>query len=117
MAFSRVRQFLLDSKVSRCKLQLSCKICKKCCMWPKKALKPLRIELSFYANRGCSPREIEVGTWVYLKVRKDLKVLRTGKRRKLSPRYSIPYKVVKNINQVAYQLDLPMGLGFILFSM
>ncbi|KAJ7517543.1 hypothetical protein O6H91_21G028500 [Diphasiastrum complanatum] len=77
----------------------------------KESMKIAQDRAQFYANHGRSPQEIEVGTWVNLKIPKDAKVLRTRKCHKLSPRYSGPYKAIKKINPVSYQLDLPIGVG------
>ncbi|KAI3777864.1 hypothetical protein L1987_47667 [Smallanthus sonchifolius] len=38
-------------------------------------------------------------------------VIRFGKRGKLNPRYVGPFKIVKRVCPVAYQLDLPEGLS------
>ncbi|KAJ7296576.1 hypothetical protein O6H91_Y114600 [Diphasiastrum complanatum] len=62
-----------------------------------------------FANMKRSPREFQVGDWVYLRIPKDSKVMRTGKHYKLSARYSGPYRILKKIGSLAYQLELPEG--------
>ncbi|KAJ7519065.1 hypothetical protein O6H91_20G021300 [Diphasiastrum complanatum] len=60
-----------------------------------------------YANMKRSPRDFQVGDWVYLKILKDSSVMRTGKHYKLSPRYRGSFKILKKIGSLAYQLELP----------
>src|SRR5687767_7493794 len=55
--------------------------------------------------------EFEVGDLVYLKVSPMKGVVRFGKKGKLSPRYIGPYKILKRIGSVAYELDLPNDLA------
>ncbi|KAJ7543240.1 hypothetical protein O6H91_09G030600 [Diphasiastrum complanatum] len=62
-----------------------------------------------YADLDRTPREFEEGDMVFLRIPKDSKTLKTGKCYKLSPRYCGPWKIVKKINSVAYELDLPVG--------
>ncbi|WMV40886.1 hypothetical protein MTR67_034271 [Solanum verrucosum] len=57
------------------------------------------------------PLEFEVNYWVYLKVSPMKGVMRFGKKRKLSPRYIGPYRIVKRIGNVAYELELPQELA------
>ena len=55
--------------------------------------------------------EYEVGDKVFLKVSPWRKVLRFGKKGKLSPRFIGPYEVLERIGPMAYQLALPSELA------
>ena len=55
--------------------------------------------------------EYEVGDKVLLKVSPWKKVLRFGKKGKLSPRFIGPYEVLERIGPVAYCLALPLELA------
>ncbi|KAH0711565.1 hypothetical protein KY289_007524 [Solanum tuberosum] len=55
--------------------------------------------------------EFEVNDWVYLKVSPMKGVMRFGKKGKLSPRYIGPYRIVKRVGNVAYELELPQELA------
>ena len=55
--------------------------------------------------------EFEVDDWVYLKVSPMKGVMRFGKKGKLSPRYIGPYRIVKRIGIVDYELELPQELA------
>ena len=55
--------------------------------------------------------EFEVGDLVYLKVSPMKGVVRFGKKGKLSQRYIGPYKILKRIGSVAYEIDLPNDLA------
>ncbi len=54
--------------------------------------------------------EYEVGDKVFLKVSPWNKVLRFGKKGKLSPGFIGPYKIIERVGPVAYRLALPLGL-------
>ncbi|KAI3819482.1 hypothetical protein L1987_13321 [Smallanthus sonchifolius] len=64
-----------------------------------------------YADKRRKPLEFQIGDMVLLKVLPWKGVIRFGKRGKLNPRYVGPFKIVKRIGPVAYQLDLPEGLS------
>ncbi|KAH0669267.1 hypothetical protein KY285_023426 [Solanum tuberosum] len=55
--------------------------------------------------------EFEVDDWVYLKISPMKGVMRFGKKGKLSLRYIGPYRIVKRIGNVAYELELPQELA------
>ena len=55
--------------------------------------------------------EYEVGDKVFLKESPWRKVLRFGKKGKLSPRFNSPYEVLKRIRPMAYRLALPLELA------
>ncbi|KAA3473644.1 reverse transcriptase [Gossypium australe] len=54
--------------------------------------------------------EFSVGDQAFLKVSPWKKVLRFGRKGKLSPRFIGPYQVLKRVRPVAYQLELPSEL-------
>ncbi|KAA3456046.1 DNA/RNA polymerases superfamily protein [Gossypium australe] len=55
--------------------------------------------------------EFAVGDQVFLKVSPWKKILRFGRKGKLSPRFIGPYRIVKRVGPVAYQLELPPELS------
>ncbi|GJS06995.1 putative reverse transcriptase domain-containing protein [Tanacetum coccineum] len=59
-----------------------------------------------YADRRCKPLEFQVGDKVMLKVSPWKGVIRFGKRGKLNPRYTGPFKVLAKVEIVAYRLEL-----------
>ena len=64
-----------------------------------------------YADLKMKDIEYEVRDKVFLKVSPWRKVLRFGKKGKLSPRFIRPYEVLERIGLVAYQLALPPELA------
>ncbi|KAA3462083.1 Retrovirus-related Pol polyprotein from transposon opus [Gossypium australe] len=57
--------------------------------------------------------EFSVGDQVFLKVSHWKKALRFGQKGKLSPKFIGPYRVLKRVGPVAYQLELPSELNWI----
>ena len=51
-----------------------------------------------------------VDDWVFLKVSPMKGVMRFGKKGKLSPRFIGPYRILRRVGRVAYELELPSGL-------
>ena len=77
----------------------------------RKHLLRAQSQQNFYADKLRRPLEFEVGDHVFLKVIPKRGVIRFGKRRKLSPRFIGPFKILKRVGTVAYQLALPPNLS------
>ncbi|KAK1414436.1 hypothetical protein QVD17_30180 [Tagetes erecta] len=65
----------------------------------------------YYADKRRKPMEYNVGDLVLLKVSPWKGVFRFGKKGKLAPRYVGPFKVLKRVGKVAYELELPTELS------
>ncbi|XP_070050578.1 uncharacterized protein [Nicotiana tomentosiformis] len=63
-----------------------------------------------YADNRRRDLEFQVDDWVFLKVSPMKDIMRFDKKGKLSPRYIGPYKIIRIVVQVAYELDLPSKL-------
>ena len=63
-----------------------------------------------YADRGRVERQFEVGDLVYLRFQpyRQSSLKQKGVE-KLNPRFYGPYRVIRRIRQVAYELELPQG--------
>ncbi|XP_069143437.1 uncharacterized protein [Solanum lycopersicum] len=59
-----------------------------------------------YANVRRRELEFQVDDWVLLKFSTMKKVMRFGKKRMVIPRYLIPYKIIKRVGKVEYELEL-----------
>ncbi|WMV33318.1 hypothetical protein MTR67_026703 [Solanum verrucosum] len=55
--------------------------------------------------------EFQIDNWVFLKVSPTKGVMRFGKKGKLSTRYVGPYKILKRVGKVVYELELPAELA------
>jgi hypothetical protein len=62
-----------------------------------------------YANKRRRSEDHEVGDLVLLSTRFFKPPSDSSRAHKLAPKFSGPYKVVKNISPVAYKLELPVG--------
>ncbi|GKE22770.1 putative reverse transcriptase domain, ribonuclease H-like domain, aspartic peptidase domain protein [Tanacetum coccineum] len=76
----------------------------------KNRLLTARSRQKSYADRRTKPLEFEVGDMVLLKVSPWKGVIRFGKRKKLSPRYIGPFKILARVGTVDYTLELPEEL-------
>ncbi|WMV41873.1 hypothetical protein MTR67_035258 [Solanum verrucosum] len=65
-----------------------------------------------YADVRRRDLEFDVHDWVYLKISPMKGVMRFGKKGKLSPHYIGPYKILRHVGKVAYELSLPNDLAF-----
>ena len=63
-----------------------------------------------YAEMKRKDIRYEIGEKVFLKVSPLKKVMRFGKKGKLSPRFIGPYEVIKKVGPMAYRLALPPDL-------
>ena len=77
----------------------------------RKRLKAARDRQKSYADLKRRDIAYEVGNKVFLKVSSWRKILRFGKKGKLSLRFIGPYEVLERISPVAYRLALPLELA------
>ncbi|WMV58068.1 hypothetical protein MTR67_051453 [Solanum verrucosum] len=87
-------------------------------MAPFEALYGMRCRLKMaqsrqksYADVRRREIEFEVNDWVYLKISPMKGVMRFGKKGKLSPHYVGQYQILRRIDKVAYELELPNDLA------
>ena len=63
-----------------------------------------------YADRGQVERQFEVGDLVYLRLQPYRQSsLKHKGAEKLKPRFYGPYRAIRRIGQVVYELELPQG--------
>lgn len=71
-------------------------------------MKEAQERMRFYADRKWTERELEVGDWVYIKLRPYRKVsVALRSNLKLTFQVHGPYNVIKKLSPVAYELQLP----------
>ena len=70
----------------------------------RERLKTTQSHQKCYADLSRRELEFQVDDWVFLKVSPMKGVMRFGKKGKLSPRYVGPYKILKRVGKVAYEL-------------
>ena len=66
-----------------------------------------------YADNRRRDLEFEIGDQVFLKISPMKRVMRFGKKGKISPRYVGPYEVLQRIGKVSYELKLPSELALV----
>ncbi|KAA3462020.1 Gag-Pol polyprotein [Gossypium australe] len=64
----------------------------------------------YYADLKRKDIEFQIGDRVFLKVSPWKKILRFGRKRKLSLQYIGPYEIIERVRPVAYRLSLPSKL-------
>ncbi|KAJ0743436.1 putative nucleotidyltransferase, Ribonuclease H [Helianthus annuus] len=74
-------------------------------------LKAARDRQKSCADKRRKPLKFEVGDQVLLKVSPCKRVMRFGKKGKLSPRYIGPFEIIECVGSVAYKLNLPEELS------
>ncbi|KAA3452486.1 DNA/RNA polymerases superfamily protein [Gossypium australe] len=74
------------------------------------SLKAASDQQKSYADLKRKEIEFKVGEKVFLKVSSWKKILRFGRKGKLSPRFIGPYEITDRIGSVAYRLALPVDL-------
>ena len=79
----------------------------------RERLKSAQSRQKSYSDNRRKDIEFEVNDWVYLKISPMKGVMRFGKKGKLSPRYIGPYKILRRVGKVVYELDLPNDLAMV----
>ncbi|XP_071924797.1 uncharacterized protein [Coffea arabica] len=64
-----------------------------------------------YADHRRKDLEFEIGDKVFLRITSLKGKIRSGKGKKLQPRYIGPFKMLQRIGKVAYRLELPASLS------
>ena len=73
----------------------------------RERLKAARDRQKSYADKRRKPLDFNINDKVLLKVSPWKGVVRFGKKGKLTPRFVGPFKILKRVGPVAYQLELP----------
>lgn len=77
----------------------------------RQRLKEVQDRQKSYADKRRRDLEFESGDHVFLKVSPMRKVIRFGRKGKLSPRYIGPYQISDRVGPVAYRIALPIELS------
>ena len=83
----------------------------------RQRMKTAQSRQASYADSRRRKLEFSVGDLVFLKVSPLRGVKRFGVKGKLSPRFVGPFLIMQRFGDVAYKLELPPSMKFIMFSM
>ena len=76
----------------------------------RERLKVVADRQKYYVDLKRKDIQYEIGEKVFLKVSPWKKIMRFGRKGKLSPRFIGPYEVMEKVGPVAYRLALPPKL-------
>ena len=76
-------------------------------------LKTTQSRQKLYADVRRMELEFQVDDWLILKISPMKGVMIFGKKRKLNTRYVGPYKIMKRVGKVAYELELLAELAVV----
>ncbi|GJW67163.1 putative reverse transcriptase domain-containing protein [Tanacetum coccineum] len=79
-------------------------------LYGRKCRSPVCWSEKSYTDKRSKPLEFEVGDMVLLKVSSWKRAVHFGKRKKLSPHYIGPFKILTRVGSVSYTLELPKEL-------
>jgi hypothetical protein len=74
-------------------------------------LKIVQDRQKIYADKRRRDLEFQIGDRVFLRISPWKGIIHFGRRKKLSPWYIDPYKVIGRVEEVAYKLELPKELS------
>ncbi|KAH0685656.1 hypothetical protein KY290_019658 [Solanum tuberosum] len=74
-------------------------------------LKTAQSRQKSYTNVRRRDMEFQIDDWVFLKLSPMKGVMRFEKKGNLSPRYVGPYRILKRVGKMAYELELPAELA------
>jgi hypothetical protein len=60
-----------------------------------------------YADRHRRNLEFSIGDQIFLKVSPFIIVIRFGRKGKLAPRFTGPFRILERVGPLAYRFDLP----------